>query len=114
MRLAVLGMSLSALLDINVPHDFLRGLLSLAQEFDSVTDDKFDRKNVRGGPNHEPRILLTVLRQQRSLFRASTRTRKSNIGASDFSMGMQDAGDTSYLLTPNIVRNIPLVRRVPR
>lgn len=46
MRLAVLGMSLSALLDINAPQDFLRGLLSLAQEFDSVTDDKFDRKNV--------------------------------------------------------------------
>lgn len=41
-------MSLSALLDISAPPDFLRGLLSLMQEFDSVADDKFelDRKNV--------------------------------------------------------------------
>ena len=42
-------MSLSSLLDISAAHDFLRGLLSLVQEFDSVPDDKFDldRKNVR-------------------------------------------------------------------
>lgn len=46
-RFAVLGMSLSALLDIPAAHDFLRGLLSLVQEFDAVPDDKFDRKNVR-------------------------------------------------------------------
>lgn len=45
-RFSVLGMSLSSLLDISAPHDFLRGLLSLMQEFDAVTDDKFERKNV--------------------------------------------------------------------
>lgn len=45
-RFAVLGMSLSALLDIPAPHDFLRGLLSLVQEYEGVPDDKFERKNV--------------------------------------------------------------------
>lgn len=48
-RFAVLGMSLSALLEIPAAHDFLRGLLSLVQEFDAVPDDKFDRKNVSAG-----------------------------------------------------------------
>lgn len=47
LRLAVLGMSLSSLLDLTSAHDFLRGLLSLVLEFDSVTDDKFEKKNVR-------------------------------------------------------------------
>lgn len=42
----MLGMSLSALLDIPAAHDFLRGLLSLVQEFEGVPDDKFERKNV--------------------------------------------------------------------
>lgn len=40
-------MSLSSLLDLTSAHDFLRGLLSLVLEFDSVTDDKFEKKNVR-------------------------------------------------------------------
>lgn len=39
-------MSLSSLLDIPAANDFLRGLLSLVQEFDAVVEDKFDRKNV--------------------------------------------------------------------
>ncbi|ORY59436.1 hypothetical protein BCR35DRAFT_309309 [Leucosporidium creatinivorum] len=83
-RYAVLGMSLSALLDIPAAHDFLRGLLSLVQEFESVPDDKFDRKNQRG------------------LFRVASRARKSNTGGVDFSMGLPESGDASYLITPNV------------
>ena len=45
-RFAVLGMSLSVLLEVKAAHDFLRGLLSLLQEFDSVTDENFKAKTV--------------------------------------------------------------------
>lgn len=45
-RFAVLGMSLSALLDISAAHDFLRGLLSLLSEFDTVTDENFKARTV--------------------------------------------------------------------
>ncbi|KAK4703808.1 hypothetical protein P7C70_g2404, partial [Phenoliferia sp. Uapishka_3] len=80
-------MSLSSLLDITAAHDFLRGLLSLVQEFDSVPDDKFD-----------------VDRKNRSVFRANSRMRKGGgaAGGGDFSMGLADTGEASYLFTPNI------------
>ncbi|KAM0753873.1 hypothetical protein T439DRAFT_310695 [Meredithblackwellia eburnea MCA 4105] len=84
-RFAVLGMSLSSLLDISSAHDFLRGLLSLLQEFDSVTDDKFD-----------------LDRKNRGVFRVSSRPKRSGGGGADLSMGLQDSGEASYLLTPNI------------
>jgi hypothetical protein len=45
-RFAVLGMSLSALLEISAAHDFLRGLLSLLSEFDTVTDENFKARTV--------------------------------------------------------------------
>lgn len=45
-RFAVLGMSLSVLLDISAAHDFLRGLLSLLSEFDTVTDENFKARTV--------------------------------------------------------------------
>lgn len=40
----MLGMSLSAVLDMPAAKDFLGGLQSLMQEFESVQDDKFDRR----------------------------------------------------------------------
>ena len=46
MRFAVLGMSLSPLLDISAAQDFLRGLIALLQEFESVPDDRFERRVV--------------------------------------------------------------------
>jgi hypothetical protein len=46
-RFALLSMSLSALLDVNSAHDFLRGLLGLLQEFDTVTDDNLKPKTVK-------------------------------------------------------------------
>lgn len=38
-RFAVLGMSISLLLEITAAHDFLRALLSLLSDFDAVEDD---------------------------------------------------------------------------
>ena len=45
-RYFVLGMSLSALLDIPSAVDYLKALLALLQEFDAVPDDRFERRNV--------------------------------------------------------------------
>lgn len=49
-RFAVLGMSLSALLDISPAHDFLRGLLSLVQEFDAMPEERFGGRGVSPAP----------------------------------------------------------------
>jgi len=86
MRFAVLGMSLSPLLDISAAQDFLRGLIALLQEFESVPDDRFERRV-----------------QQKGLFRTASRPRKSGGGSLDFSFGIGDSGEASYLVTPNIV-----------
>lgn len=42
--------------------------------------------------------------QQRGLFRVASKARKSNTGGVDFSMGLPESGDASYLITPNVVR----------
>jgi hypothetical protein len=39
-------MSLSVLLEITAAHDFLRGLLSLLQEYDTITDDNIKARTV--------------------------------------------------------------------
>ncbi|SCV69423.1 BQ2448_2443 [Microbotryum intermedium] len=84
-RFAVLGMSLSAILDIAPAQDFLKSLLSLVQEFDSMPDDRFDR-------NKNPKTL----------FRGNTRNRKGvSLAGSDF-IGLQEGGDASNLFMPNI------------
>lgn len=51
-------MSLSALLDVAPAHDFLRGLLSLTQEFEAVPEDRYGGKNVRRPPRL--RLVHTV------------------------------------------------------
>ncbi|GAA5894777.1 hypothetical protein JCM6882_006678 [Rhodosporidiobolus microsporus] len=93
-RFAVLGMSLSSLLDISPAHDFLRSLLSLVQEFESVPEERFGGRNV-----------------QKSLFKVGSKSRRGGglsaasaaSGGADFSMGLpQEGGEASYLLTPNI------------
>ena len=45
-------MSLSVLLEITAAHDFLRGLLSLLQEYDTITDDNIKARTVRH--SHSP------------------------------------------------------------
>ncbi|BGP37757.1 hypothetical protein JCM10449v2_001679 [Rhodotorula kratochvilovae] len=92
-RFAVLGMSLSALLDISPAHDFLRGLLSLTHEFEAVPEERYGGKN-----------------QQKSLFKVGSRSRRAGgassaaaNGGADFSMGLpQEGGEASFLFTPNI------------
>ncbi|GAA5978408.1 hypothetical protein JCM10908_004342 [Rhodotorula pacifica] len=98
-RFTVLGMSLSSLLDISPAHDFLRGLLSLVQEFEAIPEERF-------GGRH----------QQKSLFKVGSRSRKgtgaisgstsgSGVGGvgGDFGMALgADGGDASMLFMPNI------------
>ncbi|BGP13756.1 hypothetical protein JCM10213v2_001694 [Rhodosporidiobolus nylandii] len=89
-RFAVLGMSLSSLLDISPAHDFLRSLLTLVQEYEAVPEDRFGGKN------------------QKSLFKVGSKSKRAGAsaaasGGADFSMGLpQEGGEASYLLTPNI------------
>jgi hypothetical protein len=45
-RFAVLGMSLSNLLDINQPQDLLRGLINTISEYDQNKDDNDKPKMV--------------------------------------------------------------------
>ncbi|KAK4053822.1 hypothetical protein OIV83_001478 [Microbotryomycetes sp. JL201] len=90
-RYFVLGMSLSALLDIPSSPDYFRALSALMQEFDSVPDDRFDRRNQRG------------------LFRVASRARKSTTGGSDFAASGPD-GDASYLIAPNIPFDLDYVQ----
>ncbi|GAA6029318.1 hypothetical protein JCM8097_003618 [Rhodosporidiobolus ruineniae] len=93
-RFAVLGMSLASLLDISPAHDFLRSLLSLAQEFDAVPEERFGGKH-----------------SQKSLFKVGSKSRRGGGlagaagggGGADFSMGLpQEGGESSFLMTPNI------------
>ncbi|GAA5960625.1 hypothetical protein JCM21900_006025 [Sporobolomyces salmonicolor] len=97
-RFAVLGMSLSSLLEVTPAHDFLRGLLSLVQEFEAVPEERFGGGGLKG--------------TQKGLFKLPARSRKSGPGSSaaavasggaDFSMGLpQEGSEASYLFTPNI------------
>ncbi|GAA6062448.1 hypothetical protein JCM10212_005351 [Sporobolomyces blumeae] len=73
-RFAVLGMSLSPLLEIQPPHDFLRGLLSLVQEFDGIAEDRWAGLGQGGQGLKGP--------SQRSLFKLSTSRSKKNGGPS--------------------------------
>ncbi|GJN88707.1 hypothetical protein Rhopal_001673-T1 [Rhodotorula paludigena] len=90
-RFAVLGMSLSSLLDVSPAHDFLRGLLSLVQEFEAVPEERYGGKN-----------------QQKSLFKVGSRSKRggasaTSSGGADFSMGLpQEGGEATFLFTPNI------------
>ncbi|KAG8899711.1 hypothetical protein FRB99_006477 [Tulasnella sp. 403] len=78
-RFAILGMSLSNLFEIQSPQDFLRSLLALLQEFDSVPED-------------------TLKPKMRNLFRGSKLPKKS--GAGDYTAYLDP--DASYLVSPHI------------
>src|ERR1700683_136476 len=53
-RFAILGMSLSNLLDISQPQDFLRGLLNTLAEYDQSKEDSDKPKMVCFSPIHLP------------------------------------------------------------
>ncbi|POY70171.1 hypothetical protein BMF94_6754 [Rhodotorula taiwanensis] len=99
-RFAVLGMSLSSVLDIAPAHDFLRGLLALTQDFDAMPEERF------GGKNQQPRSLFKVGSKSRRGAGGITGPTNGNGvggGAGDFGFSLGgDGGDGSMLFMPNI------------
>ncbi|KAG8992889.1 hypothetical protein FRB90_000877 [Tulasnella sp. 427] len=79
-RYAILGMSLSSLLDISQPHDYLLSLLRLLQEFETVPEENALKPKMR------------------NLFRGSKLPKKTAGG--DY--GAYVDVDASYLVAPNI------------
>ncbi|KAG5647181.1 hypothetical protein DXG03_001140 [Asterophora parasitica] len=80
-RFAILGMSLSNLLDINQPQDLLRGLMNTVSEYDQNKDDNDKSK----------------MRQSKRLFRPRIGKR-----GGDLTSSFTDGSDTSYLMTPHM------------
>ncbi|KAF9466276.1 hypothetical protein BDZ94DRAFT_208396 [Collybia nuda] len=78
-RFAILGMSLSNLLDINQPQDLLRGLINTITEYDQNKDDS-DKPKMR-------------------LFRPKT-TKRQGGGFTEYSGSFLE--DTSYLMAPHL------------
>ncbi|KAG6829856.1 hypothetical protein H0H92_003299 [Tricholoma furcatifolium] len=80
-RFAILGMSLSNLLDINQPQDLLRGLMNTMTEYDQTKDDGDKSK----------------MRQSKRLFRPKIGRR----GGSEYAVSFSES-DTSYLMMPHM------------
>lgn len=53
-RFAILGMSLSGLLDISHPQDLLKGLINTLQEYEQSREDSDKPKIVRLLPHKDP------------------------------------------------------------
>ncbi|KAG5639506.1 hypothetical protein H0H81_000651 [Sphagnurus paluster] len=80
-RFAILGMSLSNLLDINQPQDLLRGLINTVNEYDQNKDENDKSK----------------MRQSKRLFRPKIGRR-----AGGYAEYGADPPDTSYLVNPHM------------
>ncbi|KAH8829519.1 hypothetical protein DL96DRAFT_1598448 [Flagelloscypha sp. PMI_526] len=85
LRFAVLAMSLSSLLDINSPHDLLRGLLNTLQEYDQSKVDRDGESESSSRP------------KMRGLFRAPKSKRGAAAGGPEFI-----DPEASYLVTPHL------------
>ncbi|GLB35439.1 hypothetical protein LshimejAT787_0210040 [Lyophyllum shimeji] len=83
-RFAILGLSLSNLLDINQPQDLLRGLMNTISEYDQSKDDGDKSK----------------MRQPKRLFRPKIGKRGGG-GYTEYAGSSMDS-DTSYLMTPHM------------
>ncbi|KAG6867404.1 hypothetical protein C0993_003238, partial [Termitomyces sp. T159_Od127] len=81
-RYAILGMSLSNLLDINSSQDLLRGLIHTISEFDQSKDDG-DKSKIR---------------QPRRIFRPKISKR----GGHEYAVSFSDSLDASYLMIPHL------------
>ncbi|KAL0947503.1 hypothetical protein HGRIS_013603 [Hohenbuehelia grisea] len=79
-RFAVLGMSLSNLLDIQQPQDLLRGLLNTLTEYEQAKEDS-DKPKMR-------------------LFRPKLK-RQTVGGFTEYAVSYSDASETSYLVAPH-------------
>jgi len=115
-RLAILGMSLSSLLDIQPAHDFLRGLQHLSSEFDQIPEDKFSLLSTLATSSGVGTSLATGgggRGTQKGLFRGKKRPGEKDKpgqggqggggggGGAEFASG--EGGESGYLFIPNIV-----------
>ncbi|KII89266.1 hypothetical protein PLICRDRAFT_110017 [Plicaturopsis crispa FD-325 SS-3] len=81
-RFAILGMSLSNLLDIHQPQDLLRGMLGTLTEYDQWKEES-DKPKMR-------------------LFRSKIAKRQAGGGLMDYNIPYTDSSETSYLITPHM------------
>ncbi|OAV91352.1 hypothetical protein PTTG_28005 [Puccinia triticina 1-1 BBBD Race 1] len=86
-KFAILGMSLSSLLDINNLQDFLKAMINLLHEFECIPNDNF-----------KPKISSL----SRGIFKQSAKSARKSAGGTDYSITLQDSGDPSFIYTPNI------------
>ncbi|ESK94262.1 hypothetical protein Moror_8247 [Moniliophthora roreri MCA 2997] len=86
---AILGLSLSSVLDIHQPHDLLRALITLLNEYESAKPEDLDKNR---------------LRPTRRLFGARTKSnRRTGAGVNEYSGTVTYSDDSSsYLITPHM------------
>ncbi|KIM49495.1 hypothetical protein M413DRAFT_438680 [Hebeloma cylindrosporum] len=84
-RFAILGLSLSSLLDINQPHDLLRGLINTITEFDQSKEEGENKSKMR------------------IKFNKNKNPKKGASGIAEFTGSYVDtSADASYLVNPSI------------
>ncbi|WAR64188.1 hypothetical protein PtB15_16B348 [Puccinia triticina] len=86
-KFAILGMSLSSLLDINNLQDFLKAMINLLHEFECILNNNF-----------KPKISSL----SRGIFKQSSKSARKSAGGTDYSITLQESGDPSFIYTPNI------------
>lgn len=99
-RFAVLGMSLSNLLDINQPQDLLRGLTNTLHEYDQTKEDGDKSKMVSTSWNYTFLALTSCQRAPKRIFKTKGGKRQ---GAFPEFSGYESYGDASYLMNPSTV-----------
>ncbi|KAF4614670.1 hypothetical protein D9613_003218 [Agrocybe pediades] len=82
-RFAILGLSLSTLLDINQPSDLLRGLINTITEYDQSKEEN----------DNKPKMRLRL---------KSKNPKKGAAGIPEYAGSYTDTADTSFLLVPSI------------
>jgi hypothetical protein len=106
-RFMVLGLNLSAVLDIATPGDFLKSLAGLAGEFDQLSDEQVGRAGssrvrfascCRGTPERRAQIIQRGLLKSRTL-----RSKSGGPGSLASVEGLYAEDPSSSLLWPNIV-----------
>lgn len=115
-KFAILGLSLSSLLDINNLQDFLKAMVNLLQEFESIPNDNFKPKITglsvsfslsHSLHHHDQKKKKKKIDKtdcvQKGIFKQSSKSARKSAGGTDYSITLQDAGDPSFIYTPNIV-----------
>lgn len=106
-RFAILGLSLSTLLDINQPQDLLRSLINTISEYEQSKEDSDKLKGgiVCSSPYLAAYPATDVLHsQQRIKFPKTKAQKKGASGIAEYTGSYTDSpADASYLLAPSIV-----------